>query len=252
MRPSNFSYWMFSRGGLGTLGLQKLIGGLSRILKLLGLKRFSQNIQERKTAAISKYQSWCVAFLAEALQSNHYNLFVDFGAHVGEQTFVANEYMRAIAFEPDPRAYEILVGMQPVRIDPKFQLTLENKAISTYTGVGQINLLDSNPGKTGGSTIQRNKMGFSGSNSMECALFDVWEVLDTIEEPAKCIIKIDIEGAEYSVLKRMVGHPKFRDLGLIFVEYHERKMKNGHWLSLNLTASFWLKRIRRSRLIEWH
>jgi FkbM family methyltransferase len=243
---------MFSRGGLVTLGLQRFIGGLSRILKLLRFKKISRSIQESKTSAISRYQSWCVAFLAEVLQSNHYNLFIDFGAHKGEQTFVANKYMRTIAFEPDPRAFETLVGMQPVRIDPEFQLTLENKAISTYTGVGQINFLDANPNKTGGSTIQRNKMGFSGSNSTECAFLDVLEVLDAIEEPSKCILKIDIEGAEYSVLTRMVGHPKFRDLGLIFVEYHERKMKNGYWLSLKLTAVFWQKGIRRSRLIEWH
>ena len=250
--PSKFSHWMFSRAGLATLATQKFIGGYCRISKVLGFKTHSLSIQKKKALAILDYQTWCVEFLAEALQSTQYDLFIDFGAHIGEQTYVANEHMRVIAFEPDPRAYEALVGAQSVRADPKFQLTLEKKAISTRTGVGQINFLDANPNKTGGSTIQQNKVGFSGSNSTQCDFVDVWSILSAIDEPSKCIIKCDIEGAEYKVLMRMANHPKFRELGLIFVEFHERKMKNGYGLSLQLTIAFWLKGLRRSRLIEWH
>ena len=69
---------MFSRAGLATLATQKFIGGYCRISKVLGFKTHSLSIQKRKALAIFDYQTWCVEFLAEALQSTQYDLFIDF------------------------------------------------------------------------------------------------------------------------------------------------------------------------------
>jgi FkbM family methyltransferase len=243
---------MFSRSGLLTRLLQFGFGGITRILRLIGLKRLADQLLVFRLTQIETYSETKQNFFDSALHSAKYTLFVDFGAHTGEQVVQALPHMDVIAFEPDPRAFAKLIenvnGIRSV----VHSTSLHQSAVSTKNGIARLGYSDMSPEKTGGSTLTRSKIGFSGRYGVECPTVDVLDVLDSVLSPESTILKVDIEGAEYLVLRRMMRHHKFRQLGLVFVEFHEHKLRGRYFWGLCLTLGLWSRGLTRKRLIEWH
>ena len=192
-----------------------------------------------------------MTFFDDSLISGEYDLFVDFGAHLGEQVLVAQKHMEVWGFEPDTRVFQRLI--QNTHGDEKSsnRVSIRNAAISDVAGYALLSYSDKDATSTGGSTLETDKSGHTGGVGAICETVDVIDVLSHISSPQRTIIKIDIEGAEYRVLRRMMQHSHFSQFGLIFVEFHERKMARGTRLGMALTASLWSRGLRRSRLIEW-
>lgn len=242
----------FSRSGLLTRLLQRGFGGITRVLQVIGLKRFADQLLAYRLAQIELYRNTAQNLFDRALRSSNYSLFVDFGAHTGEQVVQALPYMDVVAFEPDPRAFVKLTENVDGVSGVVHSANLNRRAVSTKNGIARLGYSDKAPEKTGGSTLSLSKIGFSGRHGVECPTVDACDILDSVLSPESTILKIDIEGAEYSVLRRMMKHTKFRKLGLVFVEFHERKLRGRYFLGFFLTLGLWSRGLTRRRLIEWY
>jgi FkbM family methyltransferase len=241
----------FSRSGPLSLIYQKTLHWTARVLSACGLKSVSRKTRELVRRNKETYREVCTTFFEQALKSQRYDLYLDFGAHTGEQALMAGQHMVVIGFEPDVRAYAQLKSNLQSRNPLPYEVTIHNVAVAETSGWAHLNYSDKDPSSTGGSTLETDKLGHSGRSGSECRTIAVGEILEGLTEPNRTILKIDIEGAEYSVLRQMISHPNFSKLGLIFVEFHERKMARGSRLGIALTLNLWIHGMRRSRLIEW-
>jgi len=242
----------FSRSGPLTRLLQLGFGGITRVLQVLGLKRFAHQLLVYRLEQIDLYTNAAQNLFDKALRSSNYSLFVDFGAHIGEQVVQALPHLDVIAFEPDPRAFAKLTENVNGVGGVVHSINLNRCAVSTKNGIARLGYSDKAPEKTGGSTLSLSKTGFSGRYGVQCPTVDACDILDSVLSPESTILKIDIEGAEYSVLRRIMKHTKFRKLGLVFVEFHEHKLRGQYFLGFFLTLGLWSRGFTRKRLIEWH
>jgi len=242
---------LFSRTGLFSRVVQLLFGITTRACKVLGLNASFDALQRWRLKQTDLYRTLCLESFELALKSGKYSTLLDFGAHTGEQVIQASQFMNVIAYEPDPRAFTLL-SANVDRIRPTtHHIALHQSAVSTSHGRARLGFLDDAPEKTGGSTLVLTKERFSGQYGIECSTTDAGEILNQLDSPEATILKMDIEGAEYKVLHHLVRNTNFRRLGLVYVEYHERKLK---WQSLHgftLYAHLRLRGVPRSRLIEW-
>ena len=122
---------------------------------------------------------------------------VDVGANVG---FLARHFSRRVgssgrvfAFEPDPLTFEFL--QFNTRCFPNIRLT--QCAISDNHEPAMLHL---NPEAGTGNSLF-NEFGSSETVSVPCISLD--EFLDKAGKPAVDVVKIDVEGAELSVLRGM-------------------------------------------------
>lgn len=243
---------MFSRTGPFAFVVQSIVGFIARASYLLGAKKLALRIRSRRQAAAESYKRGCIDFFGRIVSSGAYDLLLDFGAHAGEQSFVAAKYMAVQAYEPDPRAIEKFEEILKTAPEINHSLRLFPCAVSTRSGTEILNFSEIRPESTGGSTIATSKSGFKKGENVEVKTIDVLTILEEVSNPRKTIVKMDIEGMEYPVLSRMLESPKFRNLGMVFVEFHERKLDRGLQLGIKLTLNLWRHRMSRRRLIEWH
>lgn len=250
-KRNNFSRLMFARSGSFTFFIQLCVGTCTRILIFIGAKETALRIRTHRLSSIQRYRTECEQTFHSMISSGAYNLFLDFGAHAGEQSLGATKFLAVRAYEPDPRALVKLEARLRETPTGPHPFELFRLAVSNKDGTAYMKSSESAPDSTGGSTISSGKQGFQFGNSIEVATVDVYSILSDLIDPKKTIVKIDIEGEEYPVLSRMAKHPNFKKLGAVFVEFHQRKLSNGAWLSLLLTLTFWRHGLSRFRLIEW-
>ena len=152
------------------------------------------------------------------------DLCIDLGANVGDITLrMAATGADVISFEPDPGAFAALQdatsGLPNV--------TLVQKA----AGHQRDNLLlhrsakwspDHPSGHTQGSSIvYRDKIADDG-NAVMVEVEDIIAFMDALDRDIR-ILKMDIEGAEWDILTRLIDHPVLSRIDCVFVETHERQ-----------------------------
>lgn len=161
---------------------------------------------------------------SEVLSDTHAgDLCIDLGANVGEiTTRLAATGADVICFEPDPAAFSALEAATADLVN----VTLENKA----AGHKQDNLLLRRSAKwspkdplsrTTGSSLIDNDNGTSDQNSVLVEVVDIISYLEKLDRDIR-ILKMDIEGAEWEILTRLMDHSLISRIYCIFVETHER------------------------------
>ena len=152
------------------------------------------------------------------------DLCVDLGANVGSiSRRMAMSGADVISFEPDPGAFAALeaatsdlpnvtrvhkaAGHQPDR------LLLHRSAKWSP---------DDPSGHTQGSSLVHSDMGVDAANAIKVDVVDIIAYLEALDRDIR-ILKMDIEGAEWDILKRLVDHPILSRIDCIFVETHERQ-----------------------------
>lgn len=251
--PTSFPRLMFSRTGIASRIAQLTVGTVTRFLLLIGATDSGNYLRVRRLNAVSQYRLKCDSLLAELVQSGHFKTYVDLGAHVGEQVVEVGRHISVLAFEPDPRAFRLLtsnVAENQHLFSNKIQL--HQLAVSDSKDRITLSYADSLLDKTGGSTIENSKRGYSHQHRVVVDTIDILEVLAKIEDIRRAILKIDIEGAEYRVIRRLVKNIGLRNLGLVLVEFHEDKMRFGRLRGTLLTAYCWMHGSRRSQILEWY
>lgn len=161
---------------------------------------------------------------SEVLRDTHAgDLCIDLGANVGEITSrMATTGADVISFEPDPAAFEALsravAGMDNV--------TLYAKA----AGVRAETLMlrrsanwspDDPTSHTAMSSLVRTDAKMADDNSVAVEVVDIIGFLETLNRDIR-ILKMDIEGAEWEILQKLIDHPLLARIDCIFVETHER------------------------------
>ncbi len=152
------------------------------------------------------------------------DLCVDLGANIGSITLrMARTGADVISFEPDPGAFAML--QDAVAELPN--VTLINKAAGHQSDSLLLHRSakwspDDPSGHTQGSSLVHSDNGADDENAVRVDVVDIIAYLEALDRDIR-ILKMDIEGAEWDILARLVDHPILSRIDCIFVETHERQ-----------------------------
>lgn len=174
-------------------------------------------------------------------------VFIDLGAYDGdtiEQFYnwghlLGDPYeFEVYAFEPNPEHQEKLKKLE----DTKPKLKVSNKAAWTYDGFIDFTVDDV------GSTIMQSKKNWGNGMIIPVPCFDFSTWLKQFKNDY-VIVKMDIEGAEFSVLEKMIIEGSIWAVDRLWAEMHPNKVtdytttyKNNLVAQLKVMTDFW----------EWH
>lgn len=157
-------------------------------------------------------------------------VFIDLGAYDGDTIkeffnwgqIINNPHEFEIyAFEPNPNLEKQMLRIQ------KQTKNLTFKPWAAWTFDGLVEMAADGTDTPMGSTLMPGKQAIWDSHPhVTVKAFDFSKWLNqkfTVEDFV--IIKMDIEGAEFPVLKKMVKDGTIRIPNLLFVEFHQNKVK---------------------------
>jgi FkbM family methyltransferase len=144
-----------------------------------------------------KYEPDTVGFLEDRCGPN--TDFMDIGAANGAMTLIAaSSGARVSAYEPDPRIHRVVQQNIHLNSQLKSSVILQNKAISSTKG--KLNFLNGEDSSVISSIV------FTGHDASSSVEIDICQLDEEIEifhqdKSRKLIVKMDIEGAEWKILK---------------------------------------------------
>ncbi len=143
--------------------------------------------------------------------------FIDVGAHVGTWTIrLAPYFKRVIAFEPDPRGWQVL--SKNLRLNGIENVEIVPKAVSDRTGSVRLNLFH-NP--CSNTMMDLEEMGRTdtpiGQHEVETVSID--EFVESRGISDVDLIKVDAEGAELKIVRGGLRTLK-RQSPDLFIEMH--------------------------------
>ena len=156
------------------------------------------------------------------------SLVIDCGANIGDITALfLGRGAQVICFEPDPMAFSALQK----RFGGNPRIRLINSAVSDQNGKASFYLhKDRRDGGgeeyTVSSSLLREKKNVDAQKGIVVELTDLSEYVSALGRKVD-VLKLDVEGAEISILKKMIREGTYADIGLMLVETHETKIP-GH------------------------
>lgn len=160
----------------------------------------------------------------------HRKILLDCGAHFGEAIAslycdgAINEQFQVLAFEPNPACHF------PERAK-QFPLQIEvfNAAVWTDNGRVAFNqeVLEDNDGETTGQGSAIHGIGYNQpfqTRSIEVDCIDLDAFICQLPKDAEIHCKLDIEGAEFAVLRKLIATGTIRKIKRLYVEFHQRRM----------------------------
>ena len=173
------------------------------------------------------------------------NYFLDCGTHFGQgitqisSIYNMDSFWKIYTFEANPTTFKIFNENQYNEIKLRYPL-LESMwcAISNKTGEMQMNIeIPPNEGETGqGSSIinktlwnpQNGTLTFADSTvTVPTINFSEWILNNIHKNPGDTVIvKLDIEGSEYSVLEQMLEDGSINLIDELLVEFHHHFFTN--------------------------
>jgi len=145
-------------------------------------------------------------------------VFIDCGFYKGKRTVLFKQSSMyssdfvLYAFDPITKPYKVK------RVDP--DIIFHQKACWTYDG--EIDFFASSRYKSKPSSIFVNPKGKSTLMRSPCIDFSKW-ILDNFQKNDYIVLKMDIEGAEYEVLPKMLKDGSMEYVNLAFVEFHDQR-----------------------------
>jgi FkbM family methyltransferase len=191
-------------------------------------------------------------------------VFIDCGANVGEilkKQMINFPEFQYHAFEPNP---ELVAQLKQSTAGLSRRLKIHEKAVWIEDGTVDFFLSRENArGETvtDGSTVVPGKIATNPKSGqvdyqhpmkVPCIDFSRW-IRRTFRRWDYIIVKMDIEGAEYQVLRKMIKDGTLRYIDLLLAEFH---YKDGDQVKLSSVSEeehrFILETVRReTNLIEW-
>jgi len=151
------------------------------------------------------------------------DLCIDLGANVGDiTTRMAATGADVISFEPDPDAFAALENATR----EMGNVTLHQKAAGHEADQLMLRRLAKwSPGDptkyTTGSSLVRDDAKMDSASGVMVDVVDIIAFLEGLDRDIR-ILKMDIEGAEWAIMQRLIDHPLQHRIDCIFVETHER------------------------------
>lgn len=146
---------------------------------------------------------------------NHDPFIIDCGSNIGMTvTFFKTLYPRSriVAFEPDPRTFAML--RTTVERNKMRDVVLVNKAVYDREGRLSFYYDPDHPGYPGQSTLRERLPKAWRSETVECVLLS-----DYVKGEVD-FLKMDVEGAEYVVLRELSQVGRLRKIKEMVIEYH--------------------------------
>jgi len=142
-------------------------------------------------------------------------VFLDCGAHWGESS---RDWSRKhpeydiIMFEPNPN----------IDVDIPEGGRLYKTAVWTHDCKKKF-YFDGKKGEGNSLLKHKNNVLWKDPAIVECIDFDRWTVIN-LEPTDYIVLKMDIEGAEYPVLKKMMDNGSIYYINRLYIEFHWKKI----------------------------
>ena len=173
-----------------------------------------------------------IRFYLDLIGLRKHDVFIDVGANVGVITRIAHAFSRCqiLAVEPNPEAVRHLSKLQESRIRISvcpFALGDANKKAELYLHQDAIG---NDVAFSEGGSLRRDKVNVSANNSIPVEVIDVCDFLD--KAPAgKILIKLDVEGAEIDILRRLAKWGDVKKIKRIWCETHQKRFEATEYAS---------------------
>jgi FkbM family methyltransferase len=172
-----------------------------------GMKIHRQGYYERET----------VTLVQRLLQPGM--VFVDAGAHCGQYTLIAGSAVgrdgRVYSFEPDPETFSVLAAN--VRENKATNVVLNKLALTERDGQATLYMGDA---RNIGANSLVPAIGYSGRQiEINCTRLDSY--LSVVEARPVDLMKIDVEGAEISLLRGAEGLLWGEKRPMLIVEFND-------------------------------
>jgi len=165
--------------------------------------------------------------------------FIDCGAHCGESILAAKQRFGndiiTISFEPIPGLAKQLQEIH--QNDPT--VNIQNSAVWINNEVKKFHLSEE---YTDGSSLLNSLNNLRDDHFLNIPCFDLssW-IADTFNEDDYIILKLDIEGAEYEVLNKLIDDGNIHLINELWGEWHDMKIKDDHTQKLATKVYDYLK-----------
>ena len=152
--------------------------------------------------------------------------FIDCGAHCGESILTAKQRfgydVNVISFEPVPG---LVKQLQEIHQDNP-TIHIQNSAVWINDDVKKFHLSEE---YTDGSSLLNSLNNLKDDHYLEIPCFDLstW-IADTFSEEDYLILKLDIEGAEYEVLNKLIDDGNISLINELWGEWHDMKITDTH------------------------
>lgn len=150
------------------------------------------------------------------------NIYIDLGSHDGDTLRLFTEKY------PDAASYKAYCFEPNKMFDHHYKnLACEHVQAAAWTRDGEIRFYAAE--KSIGNTVMPNKRGRNRidkkqTNTVPCVDFSSWLRRNVTREDL-VVCKIDIEGAEYDVLEKVIGDGNLDLIKKLYVEWHNRKLE---------------------------
>lgn len=129
------------------------------------------------------------------------------------------------SFEPHPIFYSMLQEKH----SENENVILSDSAVWNKTETKKFFFKRSFERLNGGATLMSEKTNITDKNlNKEVQCIDVLEVIDSIDSEID-VLKMDVEGAEYEILERLLQSNSINKIKSIYYEDHSRKFVNREW-----------------------
>lgn len=154
------------------------------------------------------------------------DVVIDCGANIGNVTdFFQKLGAKVTSFEPNPDAFKVLKN----RFENNANVDCVNKGVGSSSDAGMKKLFlhessNSDPlTYSTGCSIVGDKVNVDNENFIDTEIIDMGLFIKNLDAPVK-VLKIDIEGAEVSLLNDLADKGLLRSIPYVFVETHEKKV----------------------------
>jgi FkbM family methyltransferase len=149
---------------------------------------------------------------------------IDCGANVGTMTSVMAEGGATVhAFEPNPHACVVLRR----KFEHNPRVKVHEAAVHISDGTLRLHLHENSIQDevywSNGSSLLADKPNVSGERFVEVRTVDLAAFIGALPGRVR-LLKVDIEGAEVEVLRRLIEAGSLDKVDILFVETHENKM----------------------------
>lgn len=184
---------------------------------------FLLNIVKRNSKPVDHVISKEV--MGEILSLSEGDVFIDCGANIGQQVQFAGPTGATIyAFEPNPFAFRKLKKVaRKFKSVYCYQSAVLNKESKMRLYLHQ-NSNNDNVFWSQSSSLNKNKSNNDINNYIEVEVIDLPKFIKQNNIKKIKLIKIDIEGAEYDLLRGLIDNEIYKIVDKIFVETHEDKI----------------------------
>jgi FkbM family methyltransferase len=180
------------------------------------------HIFKKNSAPAAKHAEWEFEHLARQLRPGQ--IAIDCGANVGIYTAIlARTGATVYAFEPDPTAFEVLTKKFALRKN----VILLNEAVGAVDGTARLyrhmNFSDDPLTNSQSSSTLSFKGNVDSSHGIEIRQIRFSAFLRKLGQRIS-ILKIDIEGGEFELLRDLANEGCLKLVDAVFVETHEHKI----------------------------